>query len=291
MVSASYERQQGNWRRYFRNRAVRIFPGLWVCLLVTVGVIFFFGFRPHRLSDYVWLPAQSAGLIYTPPFLHSFGSGTYNGALWTIPLELQFYIALPIVYLIAFRKRSNLTLVFVLACFVLFSLFLAYAIPPSDGGRETHLAKLIRYSFLPQFFLFLYGVVLQRYRAFEFRWIAGKALYWAVLFLSFCYLRPDWPAANILELLLLATTAISAAYTFPSISSFLKGQDISYGVYIYHGLIINVLVTMGLVGGWRDYYLLLVTTVIVASCSWRFVERPILRMRRKSAPGVLEPAL
>ncbi len=291
MVSASYERQQGNLKRYFKNRALRILPGLWVCLLVTVIVTSFFGFRPHRFIDFLWLPAQMVGLIYTPPYLRSFGSGVYNGALWTIPLELQFYIVLPAVYLIAFRKRSNRMLLLALACFTVLSIFLAYYAPVDFGHYEPPLHKLTRYSFLPQFYLFLYGVVLQRYRAFQSKWIAGKALYWALLLIAFCYLKPDWPAANNLALLLLGTTAISAAYTIPSVSSFLKEQDISYGVYVYHGLIINVLVMTGHLGGWRNSLLLFVATILIASCSWHFVERPILRSKQEKTRAVLEPAL
>ena len=291
LVSASYERQRGDERRYFRNRAARIFPGLWVCLFVTLLVTYVLGFRPHRPADFAWLPAQMCGLIYTPPFLQSFGSGTYNGALWTIPLELQFYLVLPLVYRIVLRNRSDRALWWTFGCFLALSLLLARFVPVVIGPGEPLINKLVRYSFLPQFYLFLYGVVLQRYRAFELNFIAGKAIPWALLYVAFCYLSPARPVFLSLGMLLLATSAISAAYSFSHPGRILRGYDISYGVYIYHGLIINLLVTYGAVGSWRYMPLLITTTLAAAYLSWRFVERPVLQMLRNESPILLEPAV
>ena len=294
MVSASYERQAGDWKRYFRNRALRIFPGLWVCVLITIAVTAWLGFRPHVTADFIWAPAQMIGLIYTPPYLHSFGSGPYNGALWTIPLELQFYIVLPAVYLVmsCLTKRSNQVLWAVFALFVLIALALDYLAPPGPAGMpEPLLNKLVRYSFLPQFHLFLFGALLQRYRVYTFKWLAGKGLYWTAGFLAFSYL-PESASSHILAMLLLGVTAVSMAYTAPELGrKLLRDQDISYGVYIYHGLVINILISIGVVSSWIEFGVLLSATLGLAGISWRYVERPALKSKQKLLAAALQPAL
>jgi peptidoglycan/LPS O-acetylase OafA/YrhL len=98
LISASFERSR-DVRSYTRNRMLRIYPGLWCVVLATVLVATLFGFGFLHLRALFWLACQMGGLIYTPGFLRSFGMGSYNGALWSIPIELQFYFLLPFFYL------------------------------------------------------------------------------------------------------------------------------------------------------------------------------------------------
>ena len=105
LISASYERNS-NLLVYFKNRALRIFPGLWGCILVTILVISITGVSFFNKQAILWLPAQLTGFIYTPKFLLNYGFGSYNGSLWTIPIELQFYILLPFCYFLIPKTRS-----------------------------------------------------------------------------------------------------------------------------------------------------------------------------------------
>src|SRR5258705_3893127 len=81
LVSASYERSE-NLMRYFWNRFLRIYPGLWGCLFLTVIVAVCFGVNILHLRGGAWIMAQMAGIIFTPDFLAHFGFGSYNGSLW-----------------------------------------------------------------------------------------------------------------------------------------------------------------------------------------------------------------
>jgi peptidoglycan/LPS O-acetylase OafA/YrhL len=76
---------------------------------------------------------------------------------------------------------------------------------------------------------------------------------------------------------------IAAAYTVPGVSKrLLRGNDISYGVYIYHGLLINIFVELGLLG--RGYYLFVLAGLacVMAYLSWIGVERPFLRKKQQT---------
>ena len=91
LISSSLERNSDLYQ-YFTNRFSRIFPGLWVCVLLTIVVFSVLaGVNFLHVEAIPWLIAQFAGFIYTPSFLNDFGYGSYNGSLWTLVVELQFY--------------------------------------------------------------------------------------------------------------------------------------------------------------------------------------------------------
>ncbi len=292
LISASFERSS-SVKSYARNRVLRIYPGLWCCVFATVVVACAFGYSFLNWSAPVWLGAQLTGVIYTPEFLRNFGFGSYNGSLWTIPIELQFYCALPPLYW-ATRNVENRTLWIAVAwvCFALiaFTACLFFA-PLSEVQREPTLLKLFRYSFIPHIYLFLTGVLMQRMRFHDTKWIAGKAPYWIVAYLAVYFLVPYSAASYVLETLLLAVVAVSAAYTVPGAShKLLRGNDISYGVYIYHGLLINVFVELGLTNRAGYLALLALCAYIAGYLSWIVIERPFLRSKKHSITAVYVPA-
>jgi len=284
LISASYERSS-SVASYARNRILRIYPGLWCCLLVTILVASLFGFGFVRWQALEWLVCQLVGVIYTPHFLRSFGFGSYNGSLWTIPIELQFYAVLPILYWLT-RKAANRTALYGVA----WVLFLAIAFgatmifePLGEPGDEPLVQKLLRYSFLPNFYLFLTGVLFQRLQVYRYRWIAGKGLYWVAGYLLLIRFVPYTDPGYVVFMLLLAVAAVSVAYTAPTLAhKILRGNDISYGVYIYHGLLINIFIELGLTG--RGIYVGLIACCAgtVAYLSWIAVERPFLRRKKQT---------
>ena len=101
-----------------------------------------------------------------------------------------------------------------------------------------------------------------------------------VAYIAFSFVMPDNAIFSIISKLFLGLTTISLAYTLPTIGEkVLKGNDISYGVYIYHGLIVGILVELNLTGSY--YYALLVfaCSFICGLLSWTYIERPILRRK------------
>jgi peptidoglycan/LPS O-acetylase OafA/YrhL len=289
LISASFERAH-SVVDYTRNRILRIYPGLWCVVLVTVVVVALFGFDLLHLRALGWLACQLVGLIYTPGFLKSFGFGSYNGALWTIPIELQFYLLLPLLYLgsaVTPRRRTNaivaIWVVFVLVAFV----YAMRSAPLAENAVESLPHKLFRYTFVPHIFLFLTGVVLQRTHAHRSRWIVGKGPLWLGVYLLIHFLLPGTALNYVVGSLVMAVMTVAMAYTLPGLSrTLLRGNDLSYGVYIYHGLVLNILIELGF--GRRLFWLpvVLAVTTVAAFLSWRLVERPYLRRKRTSIHAV-----
>lgn len=278
LISASYERNSG-LRNYIRNRALRIYPGLWGCLLLTLIIFTITGVTFFNKETLLWLPTQMVGLIYTPGFLSGYGFGSYNGSLWTIPIELQFYIMLPICFLLAPKKYLN---GWFIALFIIFvALNLADQLYPF--GEKT--AKLLRYSFVPHFYLFLTGVIFQRLRIYRYNFIYGKAAYWIVGYVAyslFFFDRLDAVYFTVSQYLLLAFCLLSMAYTIPNTADrLLQKNDISYGVYIYHGLLLTVVVEMK----WVPYInlpIILVASAALATLSWVLIEKPFIKRKQRT---------
>jgi peptidoglycan/LPS O-acetylase OafA/YrhL len=282
LISASYE-NSADLRKYARNRALRIFPALWCCIIATVLAFSLLGANFLSLSGLTWLFAQFAGAIYTPVFLKNFGFGSYNGSLWTIPIELQFYILLPLLYCYTpAAQRRTRYIAFLWIAFLGIAILGSRLIPFTlDLTTEPLRTKLFRYSFLPHFYLFLTGVLLQRLRVYQWQVLRNKGVYWLVAYLALFYVLPrESGIVSIFMRLMLALVAVSMAYTGASIGHWLlRGNDISYGIYIYHGLFVNVFIEAGLVGRPRYALALAVCTYLAGYCSWLIVERRFLRRK------------
>jgi peptidoglycan/LPS O-acetylase OafA/YrhL len=274
LISASYERNN-SISTYTRNRILRIYPGLWGCIFITIILITITGVSFFNKQVIAWLPAQLTGLIYTPSFLKTYGFGSYNGSLWTIPIELQFYILLPFCYLLAPKKNINYLFYVLLAVFLLLS-FLFQTI-----GFTGKLGKIISYSFIPHFYLFLIGVVFQRLQLYKHVIINNKALYWVIAYLVYnltlsTVIEPI--TFTLIKNVLLAFMVISLAYSLPELArKLLRTNDISYGIYIYHGLILTIMIQEKVN---VNLFVLILLTYILAYLSWICIEKPFIRSKK-----------
>jgi peptidoglycan/LPS O-acetylase OafA/YrhL len=290
LLSASFERNS-DLARYCRNRMTRIYPGLWACLFLTIILFWVIGGQSFLEPGAIpWLIAQMAGLIYTPGFLDDFGYGSYNGSLWTIVVELQFYLVLPIIYIICkkFAKGGSYNKLFYLLFFL--SIGLAWTLKASTGffgGPQSTLSKLIKYSFLPYAYIFMAGILLQRMKVWQWRIIRGKAIFWMGAFLQFKYLVPYHPVADMVGMVMLAICTVSLGYSLPGIATrYLKNNDLSYGVYLYHGMLLSILVELNYTGSIFYFILVAVLTFFLAWLSYRYVESPAMSLtkRKKATP-------
>lgn len=301
LISASLERNP-KLSIYFKNRALRIYPGLCFCIILSVITISLVGnINFFSIKSLIWFLCQCLGLIYSPSFIAGYGIGSYHVSLWTIPVEMQFYVVLPIVYLFVdnITTKEKVKTWFLVAVFIAFC-FCAYFInenyTASSPSTENLIQKLLRYSFLPHIYMFLFGVILQRIRLYRSKFIFGKGLLWTVIYLLFNFILPGEGVFlfTILRYLLLGITSISLAYSFPTLSEkILRGNDVSYGVYIYHGLAIGVLVELGYIKDDIFVLVVFIVTYLIAIFSWKLIEKPFLKKKKKSLKPVetLNPSL
>lgn len=281
LVSLSLERAT-SLAQYSLNRALRIFPALWVCFALSVVIVLVSGVGIPTFADFtVWAAAQLTIVqFYNPSWLRGFGVGAVNGSLWTIPVELQFYGALPILALWAQRIRTRWGILLLGSGIMM--LVVRHFGPPAGSLA----AKLLEVSLVPYLFYFLVGVVL-RYVYVRFpRVFRAQAATWALAYAAWGGLEIVFriPGAtgnllNVVSILLLSGLAIAVAFSDKSLASRTIGNtDISYGVYIYHMPVVNFLLAHA-IAGTIGVVLALAVTVAIASASWHLVEKPALRFK------------
>ncbi|MCJ2064901.1 acyltransferase [Methylobacterium sp. J-088] len=289
LITASYERSS-SLRSYAEKRARRIFPGLWFCLIVTALVLLALGYPLLTRPGLTWFGSQLAALIYTPQFLHSFGFGSYNGSLWTIPVELQFYVTVPLLSLVVQRASNrSAAILAVLAAAIAVGVLIRIWLPTVMGmydHPESMAEKLVRYSFVAHYYQFALGAA-ACYLSLHLRWwVRGKVLFWLASLIALNIFTPFSAVTSVAEHIVLGILTLSAAFTLAGPSR-MGHVDISYGVYLFHGLILNLFVAFGLVGAPVAFYVLLACSYAAGWVSWTFVESRFLKRGGKSPAPIV----
>ncbi|MBS0525202.1 MAG: acyltransferase family protein [Proteobacteria bacterium] len=293
LIAFSY-RNSASLRRYSTNRFLRIYPGLWLCFACTLALLVSFGKIDGRTlaskEFWDWIGAQlTIGQYFNPAFLRHFGVGVINGSLWTIPVELEFYMTLPLLFWAGGRMSPRARKAGFVALFTLsFGLF---SFLGEEGSRSVLWVKLLGVSVLPHLFEFMFGMIAFACMDRLPRYTEGRALYWLSAYflyhLAFAALGRDaWnsPIGTLVGKALLAVTTLSVAYSWRSLSSrLLRGNDISYGIYIYHMLWVNAALVLGLGHSWMGASIVFVGVTVTAWLSWTLVEKPALRLKERGS--------
>lgn len=302
MVYASAERcrREGRpAREYLRNRFLRIVPALYLyfavmsAALVALGIVSLgaLGGTPFL----AWAASNLALVpVYHPALFHGFGVGVVNGSLWTIPVEVSFYLLLPLLVWLAHRAGFRAMVA------VAFTAGLAGTVLHAAlGGPATEVlgGKLLGVTFWPWLAFFVIGIAIGRAwpRLPQHGALAGGA---ALLYAAGTALRlradADWSmVAAVATALPLAYLLFWVGHHGPAVlrRSTERLGDLSFGVYIWHMPVINLLLWSGLAGRLRDTALVtvvIVVTGLLAYASWHLVEKPALRLKRyTSRPGAL----
>lgn len=259
--------------RFLLHRSIRIFPALWVVLVLTALVaapLSTVGGGTWTLSAAVPFVLDNARLAPYPRFniTGTVADEAWNGSLWSLPIEFTAYIAAALLLTLAIaRRHARLIVTAVLGLTVVAGWWAA-------GPGEVTTVFYLRSLVLATYF------------------VAGMALYfWAdrvkvdarlaalslalVVMLQF----PSNPTVGQLDALPLAYLLLWVGAVIPP--RWAQTHDISYGVYIYAGPVQRL--TYWLAPAWPLWLSLGSTiwvTVLLAWASWLLIERPALRLRK-----------
>ncbi len=272
LIAASGERNSA--RDFYLARALRILPGLVMCLLLMA---FLLGpavtslplaeyFSQAQVYKYFYSPllifkdAQFVlpGVTFTPRFQ----GVSVNGSLWTIPLEMRMYLVLGVVVLVArlFRwPMSGLTLAALLVAVGLHAWHPAFAAYPFKlvvcflAGSAFYSCRAL----IPHTGWLLLGCValflLSKGGCFEVFAFAILTIY-GTLYFAYC----------------------------PQLKLPSGVQDYSYGIYLYAFPIQQILAGAM---PWAGPYWLMLAAVpaswVAGYASWQLVEKPALAIRKR----------
>ncbi|MDE3104559.1 MAG: acyltransferase [Acidobacteriota bacterium] len=259
LIFASYERCS-SLADYYSKRAARILPGYWLSTVVCLFIAFSFGsfhvakFLLANLSFLNFLAPSVPGALphnLTP---------VLNGALWTIKVEVLFYVMVPIIVWVCRRVHRDAVL------WTLFALSIAYRV-----GMSRH--ETLAMQLPGQISFFMIGALIHYHLEFFLRrglWLSLGALVLYALHLA-TGLFLFRPAA-------IATLTLAACLLLPVVKGPTRWGDFSYGTYVLHWPVIQMVVAAGLYRT-HPYVALAVTLAgiaLAAPLSWFLVEKPSL---------------
>lgn len=292
LIFWSFDRNADNLKKYFKNRILRLFPALWFCLVITLILLFYDAMHPFLIIKtkefWIWIAGQlTLFQFWTPDILRFWGVKTPNGSLWTIVIEVQFYVFVPILYYLLkiFKKQKFIIILF----FMLLSIGINLYIGKFD--EESLIYKLGSVFVFPYLYNFLFGVLSYIYWEKIRTFVEKKFLVWFLIYITYIFIFGNWlnndltsyflyTPYHLITNILLVFVILSAAFTYNDFSNkLLKHNDISYGVYIYHMLVINIFVQRNLIS--EPIYLIIVfiVTILLATLSWFYVEKKFLKLK------------
>lgn len=110
-------------KTFYRKRAVRILPSYYLCLLITVLVSAAEG--SLQVNALFWKDL-AAHLTFTAPlFPHTYLSVNFNGVLWTVQIEVLYYILMPWLARL-FRRAPVITCLSLWFCGIASANFIVY---------------------------------------------------------------------------------------------------------------------------------------------------------------------
>ncbi|MEZ5502294.1 MAG: acyltransferase [Halioglobus sp.] len=274
LVTRSFEHRH-SLLAYVEARVLRIFPALWVTLLLTVLVLgplvttldmaaYFthqgtWKYLLHNAKLFPDIAFNLPGVFVENPW-----SGGVNGSLWTLPVEVRMYILVALFGVLGFLQRSD---VFNLAAL----LVIAWYLLAPDHFVLLHNIKDMRLGVY-----FLLGALLYMNREkIVYHWAGvlglGVLLYFCHRTVAYNLVFATWFAYVVLYI------SFHRRIRLPDLG---KHGDFSYGLYLYAFPMtqLNILL-LGPGNPWLVAAATLVSSLALAVGSWFIVEKPFMRLK------------
>ena len=228
---------------YAEKRFRRLYPAYAVVILIPALIAFILSGQLKEVVSYV-LP-NLAFLNFIEPTLPGntkFGlfesyAGVVNGALWTLKIEVMFYLALPFIWWFI-RKRGLLCTLAWIAMFIGAEAWRLYFGHIYDGAYAVQLSRQ-----LPgQMGYFAIGMLMNQ----KWHELDNPKLWWALLGIALIAITIWQPLLHILRPVGLALVIVWVARAAGPTLNAARYGDLSYGVYITHFPIIQACIAVGL---------------------------------------------
>jgi peptidoglycan/LPS O-acetylase OafA/YrhL len=266
---------------YFKKRARRLLPAYITVILISA--VFFSFISTYTLPDYFkstslykYLIANLLFLNFIQPCLPGVFENnimcSINGALWSLKVEVMFYLLVPfIVFFISKTQRKYLFLAIIYILSLIYGLFMDYRY----NSTGNNIYNLIGHQLPGYMTFFAAGIMLYYYKSIFERFRKYMILPAIVIFVIETFFRIE-----ILKPFAFACILFYIAYNFKYLNNWGKYGDFSYGIYIYHFPIIQLLFLGGCFFKFNPWLMLLVVIVLTVICgilSWNVTEKRFLK--------------
>jgi peptidoglycan/LPS O-acetylase OafA/YrhL len=272
----------GEAKRYALRRCTRIYPAYLAVLVVAVIA----GLLNATVLDYVSIPpgevvryllANGAFLNFVHPNLGNLFSGQHlvavNGALWTIKIEVLFYLIVPVLALLI----NKITVLAVLVAMTAIGVFWPHFVDTAEAMLGLTLPASMVNQLPGYLHLFAAGIALSRTVSGQMTVLALSLLCVGTC-VALSLFNPLMPSYYMIVL----PVMIYVVMQLPQIT-ILKRNDFSYGLYLFHWPVAQFMV-MYFEGTMPDAVFFAVTlavAVLFSVLSWFLIERPMIRCIRR----------
>lgn len=280
LITMSYQTTP-TLKAYFTKRAARLLPAYIFAILACT--IFLSLASNYSLVEYFthpqlfkYLAANLSFLNFVEPCLPGvFTSGNtfcaVNGALWTLKVEVSFYLAIPILlYFVNKIKRKYILMIIIYVLSVVYRLAFDKLGELTESGIYTMLSRQ-----LPGFLsYFICGIALYYYFDIFIQHKLKLLILGIILFATERII-----GIEILSPLGLSLIVFSVAFSFEKLNSFAKHGDISYGIYIFHFPVLQVIKSLGFFEKYNPYLvsiIFILTVLLIGYASWHLLEKKFL---------------
>lgn len=261
---------------FYLDRAMRLFPQFLLYMALTAALIAIAHPNSPFLTDLTPVKEILNFLMLPLVFFMQIGNAVLIPQAWSLGLELTFYIAIP--FLLIYRLErvafAGSVAIFLLAYFRIIN------------------TDVFGYRLLPgTLFIFLCGSFLYRLKsakriaALVATYTAAAALFIAVRKTPFLQV-PDNFDVLVGFLIGLPAIALLSRMKLGALDEMLG--NVSYGVFLNHFLLIWLFQVIGIsMSSTRNVAILIACSFALGWASYMFVERPILKYRRRLRSGLI----
>lgn len=283
LIAQSYERS--TIKSYFIKRTKRLLPAyIFVIISCALGLVTLSTLpATEYYSSPDWWEYVGANLCFLN-FLHPWLPGVFNSplindnsvnpALWTLKIEVGFYLILPLLMIwLRKSKQQWLILMIIYLLAVVYRNGLSIIADVKQNEIYTFLARQLP-GFMSYFATGMIGYLYKDYFLSIKKYLILPAI---IIFLTEYFLDLE-----IFTPLAWGIMVLWCAYSLPLLNNFAKYGDISYGIYIYHGPIVKILLSLGLftsIGVWPASLTYIALVVTIGFASWHLLEKHILKRK------------
>lgn len=286
-VTKSYinKREQGeSFLQFYARRAKRILPAYYTSILFGALIFFFFTectIKEYFLASNFWKYLFWNGIflnfmqVSPVPAGNAISNMAVNGALWTIKIEVAFYLILPILVLTLEKLKQKGKQNLFMICIYIFSVFWYWGFDYLATKTDRNLFRQLSWQ-IPGFMsYFVSGMFL----VYNYDFLKANEKFTvipAIIFLALHFITGTeflMPAA-------LAVICLFVGTRFTFFSEVCNPVDWTYGMYLFHFPVIQIFVYLGYFSKAPVFAGLLIVAISFALSylEYKLVERKINRI-------------
>ncbi len=284
LILQSYKRTT-SLRTFFLKRIRRLLPIYFlVVLLCAFGLVFMSDlsaikyFTHPQLFKYLIANLSTLNFIQPclPGVFENFEHCGVNSSLWTIKVEVMFYLSIPII--VWAYNKTKYKIPFLAILYILSVLYQNSLLICAENSNNT-IYNILARQFPGYLSYFISGIACNYYFN---KIISYKKL--IVIPALLVFITEAIIGIEILTPFAMAILILYIAYSIPILNNFSRYGDISYGIFVFHFPIFKIMVSLGIydiMPVWAAFFCMIICVVVVGFLSWHFIEKPILNRNPK----------